>query len=105
MCVIVMYKLSVGYAKFFCDFFASTASFRQNLAEFSAKPAAEFLKNSAELLANSADNSVNSAEFRMSKNFLFLSHISCISAEFFRFSPIFFKFFEMARFFLPHRTL
>jgi hypothetical protein len=38
MCVIVMYKLSVGHAKIFCDFFASTAGFRQNLAEFSTKP-------------------------------------------------------------------
>jgi hypothetical protein len=34
-----MYKLSVGHAKIFCDFFASTAGFQQNLAEFSAKPA------------------------------------------------------------------
>jgi hypothetical protein len=39
MCVIVMYKLSVGHAKIFCDFFASTAGFRQNSIEFSAKPA------------------------------------------------------------------
>jgi hypothetical protein len=35
----MMYKLSVGHAKIFCDFFASTAGFRQNSAEFSAKPA------------------------------------------------------------------
>jgi hypothetical protein len=33
-----MYKLSVVHAKIFCDFFASTADFRQNSAEFSAKP-------------------------------------------------------------------
>jgi hypothetical protein len=39
MCVIVMYKLSVGHAKIFYDIFASTADFRQNSAEFSAKPA------------------------------------------------------------------
>jgi hypothetical protein len=39
MCVIVMYKLSVGHAKISCDFFTLTAGFRQNLAEFSAKPA------------------------------------------------------------------
>jgi hypothetical protein len=39
MCVIMMYKLSVGHAKNFYDYFASTTSFRQNLAEFSAKPA------------------------------------------------------------------
>jgi hypothetical protein len=45
MCVIVMYKLSVGYAKFFCDFFASMASFRQNSAEFSAKLAGNRLPN------------------------------------------------------------
>jgi hypothetical protein len=38
MCVIVMYKLSAGHAKIFCDFFASTAGFRQNSVEFSAKP-------------------------------------------------------------------
>jgi hypothetical protein len=29
MCVIVMYKLSVGHAKIFYDFFASTTGFRQ----------------------------------------------------------------------------
>jgi hypothetical protein len=34
-----MYKLSVGHAKIFCYFFASTAGFRQNSAKFSAKPA------------------------------------------------------------------
>jgi hypothetical protein len=39
MCVIVMCKLSVGHAKIFCDFFASAGGFRQNSAEFSAKPA------------------------------------------------------------------
>jgi hypothetical protein len=38
MCVIVMYKLSVDHAKIFCDFFDSTAGFRQNSVEFSAKP-------------------------------------------------------------------
>jgi hypothetical protein len=37
MCVIVMYKLSVGHAKIFYDFFASTVGFRQNSAEFSTK--------------------------------------------------------------------
>jgi hypothetical protein len=30
----MMYKLSVGHAKIFCDFFASTTDFRQNSAEF-----------------------------------------------------------------------
>jgi hypothetical protein len=39
MCVIMMYKLSVGHAKIFYDFFASTAGFRQNSAEFSTKSA------------------------------------------------------------------
>jgi hypothetical protein len=39
MCVIVMYKLSVSHAKIFYDFFASSAGFRQNSAEFFAKPA------------------------------------------------------------------
>jgi hypothetical protein len=39
MCVIVMYKLSVGHAKIFYGLFASTAGFRQNSVEFSAKPA------------------------------------------------------------------
>jgi hypothetical protein len=34
-----MYKLSVARAKIFCDFFASTADFRQNSVEFFAKPA------------------------------------------------------------------
>jgi hypothetical protein len=82
MCVIVMYKLSVGHAKIFCDFFASMASFRQNLAELSA---------------NSVDNSVNSAEFHISKNFMVLSHVSCNSTEFSRFSPIFFEFCKMRR--------
>jgi hypothetical protein len=35
----MMYKLSVGHAKIFYDFFTSTAGFRQNSIEFSAKPA------------------------------------------------------------------
>jgi hypothetical protein len=39
MCVIVMYKLSVGHTKIFCDFFASMTGFRQNSAEFFTKPA------------------------------------------------------------------
>jgi hypothetical protein len=34
-----MYKLSVGHAKKFCGFFASTAGFQKSSAEFSAKPA------------------------------------------------------------------
>jgi hypothetical protein len=37
MCVIMMYKLSVGHTKIFYDFFASTADFRQNSAKFSTK--------------------------------------------------------------------
>jgi hypothetical protein len=36
-------------------------------------------------LKNLADNSVNSAEFCIFKFFLFLSHVSCNSAEFFWF--------------------
>jgi hypothetical protein len=88
--------LSVGHAKIFCDFFASMASFRQNLAELSA---------------NSVDNSVNSAEFHISKNFMVLSHVSCNSTEFSRFSPIFFSNFAKcdgfakARISLSRRTL
>jgi hypothetical protein len=38
MCVIVIYKLSVGHAKIFCDFFTSTTDFRQKSVEFCAKP-------------------------------------------------------------------
>jgi hypothetical protein len=91
MGVIVMYKLSVDHTKIFYDFFSSTVGFRENSAEFSAKPAG-IQKNSAELSANSADNSVNSTEFRISKIFLFLSHINCISIEFFQFLMIFSKF-------------
>jgi hypothetical protein len=74
-----MYKLSVGHAKIFCDFFTSTAVFQQNLAELSA---------------NSANNSVNSTEFRIFKIFLFISHVNCISANFFQFSTIFSIFFK-----------
>jgi hypothetical protein len=39
MCVIMMYKLSGGHFKIFCDFFTPMADFRQNSVEFSAKPA------------------------------------------------------------------
>jgi hypothetical protein len=34
----MIYKLSVGHAKIFCDFFASTIDFRQKSVEFCAKP-------------------------------------------------------------------
>jgi hypothetical protein len=66
-----MYKLSVGNAKKIYDFFASTPGFRQNLAEFPAKPAdnrlLNFQKKTVELSANSTDNSVNSTEFYILK--------------------------------------
>jgi hypothetical protein len=101
MCVIVMYKLSVGHAKIFCDFFASTVGFRQNLVEFSAKPVGirwpNFQKKSAKLSANSADNSVNSTEFHISKILLFISHINYISAKFSQFSMIFLNFLKYNR--------
>jgi hypothetical protein len=74
--------------KFSVIFFASTAGFQQNSAEFSAKPAG---------IQWPADNSVNSTEFRSSKIFLFLSHVNCISAEFSRFSTNFSEFFKMRR--------
>jgi hypothetical protein len=40
-----MYKLSVGHAKIFCNFFASMAGFWQNSVEFPAKPAGNRLPN------------------------------------------------------------
>jgi hypothetical protein len=93
MCIIVMYKLSVGHAKILYSFFASMAGFRQNSAEFSAKPAGiRWPKNSVELSANSADNST---EFHSFKILLFLSHVNCISDKFFRFSTNFPEFFKI----------
>jgi hypothetical protein len=56
---------------------------------------AEFFENLAELLANLANNSVSLTEFRISKIFLFLSHVNYISAKFFWFSTIFSEFFKM----------
>jgi hypothetical protein len=85
----MMYKLSVCHAKIFYDFFASMAGFFYKIWP-------NFLLNRSEIgCRNSAALSANSAEFRISKKFLFLSHVRCISAEFFRFSPIFSEFYKM----------
>jgi hypothetical protein len=87
MCVIVMYKLSVGYAKFFCDFFASTASFRQNSAEFSAKSAGNRLPNFQKIRPIIRLIRPN---FVCPKIFCFFHTSVVFSAEFSRFLPIFF---------------
>jgi hypothetical protein len=84
-----MYKLSVAHSKIFCDFFASTVGFRQNSVKFPTKPAGNRLPNFLKIRL------INSAEFHISKNLLFLSHVSYILTKKNQFSTIFSKFLKI----------
>jgi hypothetical protein len=92
-----MYKLSVGHAKIFYDFFASLAGFRQNSAEFFAKPAGNRLPKFQK-------NRPNYRQIRpiirlIRPNFVFLKISSQLQFDgiFLIFPDFFFKFYKMGR--------
>jgi hypothetical protein len=91
---ICMYKFSTTHVVIFHGFFVPFTEFRQKSAGFWQKPSGT---RRIGLSVKPADLSPKPAAFRCSRFLLFLHRLRCVSAKFFRFSPIFADFFKNRR--------